>query len=84
MDSALLPFDSLGLAVSPIWRKEIAVQHAAHLSSFSKQFQPPAFPTTSNKFKLGYLCYDFNDHPTAHLAEGLFLYHNRSQQIQFR
>lgn len=26
--------------------------------------------------RVGYLCFDFNDHPTAHLAEGLFIHHS--------
>jgi len=25
--------------------------------------------------RVGYLCYDFNNHPTAHMVEGLFYYH---------
>ena len=33
------------------------------------------------KLRLGYICYDFNDHPTAHLVEGLFHHHNRSRVI---
>jgi hypothetical protein len=28
-----------------------------------------------NPLKVGYLCFDFNDHPTAHLVEGLFVEH---------
>lgn len=27
--------------------------------------------------KVGYMCFDYNDHPTAHLIEGLFLWHAR-------
>jgi protein O-GlcNAc transferase len=30
------------------------------------------------QLKAGYLCYDFNDHPTAHLVEGLFHHHASS------
>jgi predicted O-linked N-acetylglucosamine transferase (SPINDLY family) len=29
----------------------------------------------ASSLKIGYLCYDFNDHPTAHLIEGLFHHH---------
>jgi len=36
MDSALLPFDTLGSDVEPMWRKNIAVQHAGMLSRFSE------------------------------------------------
>ena len=27
--------------------------------------------------RVGYLSYDFNEHPTAHLVEGLFIHHKR-------
>ena len=30
---------------------------------------------------MGYICYDFNNHPTAHLAEGLFLWHNLTSRV---
>jgi len=89
MDSALLPFDTLGSDVTPQWRKNIAVKHAESLSLFSRNYSPETQKSrhthrsiNNNKpplLKLGYLCYDFNDHPTAHLAEGLFLYHNTSK-----
>ncbi len=80
--SALLPFDTLGLPVKPEWRRRVAVQHAQLLSDFADRIplpDPPLDP--GGKLKLGYICYDFNDHPTAHLAEGLFLHHNLTGRV---
>ena len=43
--------------------------------------QEPKYPTKTlqpgNRLRLGYLSYDFNDHPTAHMIEGLFKHHRR-------
>ena len=88
--SALLPFDTLGLPVDPAWRKEVAVLHARELSELSDRLDRPTAALRdessrrkAKKLKVGYICYDFNDHPTAHLAEGLFLWHNRSAVVDF-
>jgi predicted O-linked N-acetylglucosamine transferase (SPINDLY family) len=51
--------------------------HAAGLSRFAASLPPAPLPPAPGRLKMGYICYDFNDHPTAHLAEGLFLHHNR-------
>lgn len=32
-----------------------------------------------HRLRLGYMTYDYNDHPTAHLVEGLFAHHDRSK-----
>ncbi|GMH99028.1 hypothetical protein TrVE_jg9158 [Triparma verrucosa] len=74
--SSLLPFDTLGLPVSPRFRREIAVSHAGELSRFSSSVAPPEHKIADGRLKIGYICYDFNNHPTSHLAEGLFMWHN--------
>ena len=88
LQSALLPFDTLGLPVTPAWRKEVAVAHARHLTEWGREVEEPTPVSPESgrggerrRLKIGYICYDFNDHPTAHLAEGLFLYHNRSGRV---
>jgi predicted O-linked N-acetylglucosamine transferase (SPINDLY family) len=82
LQSALLPFDTLGLPVEPQFRKLVAEQHAYPFNDFSSRVAPPKPSVAeSKKLKIGYICYDFNDHPTAHLAEGLFLYHNKSGRV---
>ena len=83
--SSLLPFDSLGLPVSPRWRREVAVKHAEDLSRMAMASITPNYPVRefngTEKLKMGYICYDFNNHPTAHLAEGLFLWHNLTGRV---
>jgi len=80
-----LPFDTLGIEIGTEERKEIAVIHAERLSRFSRAVEgpKPGRPRGEgrNKLNLAYICYDFNDHPTAHLAEGLFLHHNRTGRV---
>jgi len=84
LQSALLPFDTLGLPVPPHWRKLVATTHAQYLSDFSDTVNPPRprlDRAQGDRLKIGYICYDFNDHPTAHLAEGLFKFHNQSNAV---
>ena len=84
--SALLPFDTLGAEVTPAWRKEVAVNHSNQWSSLQVERgraspewpRPPSLKSARGgvggrgPIHVGYICYDFNDHPTTHLVEGLF------------
>ena len=81
-DAALLPFDTLGLEMPKGKRRDVAVNHARGLSEASGRAGAPEVKRPAGKLKLSYLCYDFNDHPTAHLAEGLFLHHNRTGRVE--
>ena len=81
--STLLPFDTLILPVSPSWIKRVA-------EVYSKQWAnsdtlPLDLPTLreASKIHVGYLSYDFNDHPTSHLMEGLFVHHTKSKISSF-
>ena len=49
--------------------------------SMQPQTQPPHLqppPQPPRRLKIGYLSHDFNDHPTAHMVEGLFVHHDQS------
>lgn len=81
-DAALLPFDTLGMEIPKDKRRDIAVNHARALSELSSSMPPPLVERPAGRLKLGYICYDFNDHPTSHLAEGLFLHHNKTGRVE--
>eukprot|EP00939_MAST-03C_sp_MAST-3C-sp1_P003809 g3809.t1 len=67
---ALLPFDTLILAVSPAYQHDVAVAWSSQYLSL------PRLPTKTlrlnKRVRVGFLSYDFNDHPTAHMIEGVF------------
>ncbi|KAF0719049.1 Aste57867_1310 [Aphanomyces stellatus] len=76
--AALMPFSSLLLAVSPQLKRWVAEAYvdglvAPHATSATWSSAPP-----HRRLHVGYLSYDFNNHPTAHLMEGLFVCHNRT------
>lgn len=67
----LLPFDTLMLQVSLPDRLHIAA--AASRSYLTAQHKDASSPVRSGRsLRLGFLSFDFADHPTAHLVEGLF------------
>ncbi|GMF64801.1 unnamed protein product [Phytophthora lilii] len=75
---AFTPFDSLLHAIPPMDRKTLAIHFstkyeavAKNRGNFEALLQPPKEINTT-KLNIGYLSYDFSDHPTAHLVEGLF------------
>jgi hypothetical protein len=87
--SALLPFETLGADVSGAFRLVVARLHSAPLAAAVEGWPPPAPPppplpplgparVAAAGLRVGYLSFDFNDHPTAHLVEGLFVHHDRS------
>ncbi|RHY29413.1 hypothetical protein DYB32_006088 [Aphanomyces invadans] len=76
--SSLVPFSSLLVDLPPPLRKRIAEAYAS---------TPPRSPpldldrsrrSNTSRVHVGYLSFDFNNHPTAHLMEGLFVHHNTS------
>ncbi|KAG7391401.1 hypothetical protein PHYPSEUDO_004936 [Phytophthora pseudosyringae] len=92
---AFTPFDSLLHAISPLDRKTLAVQfstkYTADSDTGSQDFAPLVKLREGKhteqlvSLNVGYLSYDFSDHPTTHLMEGLFLTRERSmiQAIAF-
>jgi len=74
----LLPFDTLVLPVSGAWRLKAAIAQSRLLDHHGSALPAPR-PAAVSKgtLRVAYLCFDFNDHPTAHLVEGLFKWHRR-------
>ena len=89
--SSLLPFDTLTRRLSPDLRLRIAKKNAETATPFpSKKYFPyenrasrssvaSFLASKESQIRVGYMSYDYNSHPTAHLAEGLFAYHNRTR-----
>ena len=76
--AAVLPFDSLLSPYSPSFRLELA-------QSYSKAYvSRPQCYRSINKgpIAVGYMSYDFNDHPTAHLCEELFKFHKINAVVE--
>ena len=74
---ALLPFDTLLVDMPPRARMRHAVYTSRALEHYGDLLPPPAQSAPNGSLRVAYMCYDFNDHPTAHLVEGLFRWHRR-------
>ena len=74
---ALLPFDTLLVDMPPRARTRHAVYTSRALEHYGDLLPPPAPKAPNGSLRVAYMCYDFNDHPTAHLVEGLFRWHRR-------
>ena len=74
---ALLPFDTLLVDMPPRARMRHAVYTSRALEHYGDLLPPPAPSAPNGSLRVAYMCYDFNDHPTAHLVEGLFRWHRR-------
>ena len=74
---ALLPFDTLLVDMPPRARTRHAVYTSRALEHYGDLLPPPAPSAPNGSLRVAYMCYDFNDHPTAHLVEGLFRWHRR-------
>lgn len=82
---ALLPFDSLLLShpVDPAWRRRVAESHSTRYT--------PALPSSATKpetsdsdaasrdrgLTIAFIGHDFDEHPTAHMMAGVFLWQKR-------
>ncbi|OQR80956.1 hypothetical protein ACHHYP_16966 [Achlya hypogyna] len=78
LTSSMTAFTSLALPMHPSLRRAIAESTVRPL--LRQEPLPPATPGTGRRrLHVGYLSYDFNNHPTAHLMEGLFRCHNASR-----
>ena len=74
---ALLPFDTLLVDMPPRARMRHAVYTSRALEHYGDLLPAPAPNAPNGSLRVAYMCYDFNDHPTAHLVEGLFRWHRR-------
>ena len=77
---ALLPFDTLLVDMPPAARRRHAEMTSRALEHYGDLLPPPAPPTPNGSLRVAFMCYDFNDHPTAHLVEGLFRWHRRFRE----
>jgi predicted O-linked N-acetylglucosamine transferase (SPINDLY family) len=74
----ITPYHSLTLDISPELKKQIAINYASmRYSNIQQKFEHNRKP--NNPIRIGYVCADYRDHPTAHLINGLFKYHDRSK-----
>ncbi|OWZ11401.1 UDP-N-acetylglucosamine-peptide N-acetylglucosaminyltransferase [Phytophthora megakarya] len=85
----MTPFDSLLHAISPLERKMLAVRFStmytldavrSRNNALSSQFNLPEDKHSDRvtDLNIGYLSYDYTDHPTMHLMEGIFATRSRS------
>ncbi|KAF4034950.1 Glycosyl transferase family 41 [Phytophthora infestans] len=80
---AFTPFDSLLHAMSPLDRRSVAVRFSTKFTTgeVETRIKEVALPVKLHEgrqskqltsLNVGYLSYDFSDHPTTHLMEGIF------------
>lgn len=82
--AALMPFDTLMHAMPSPVRKQIAAVHASQFVQLVQPLQPmppliQSATASTPQLCVGYLSYDFTDHPTAHLLKGLFASSDRTR-----
>lgn len=81
--SSLMPFDAVMYPIDPLTRKQITMvysnQFVTRTGSAEKHSMPPLGGVSSSdmqgrtqRLNVGYVSYDFTDHPTAHLLKGVF------------
>mmetsp|Transcript_21874 Transcript_21874/g.35228 ORF Transcript_21874/g.35228 Transcript_21874/m.35228 type:complete len:764 (+) Transcript_21874:286-2577(+) len=75
---SLLPFDTLLMPLDPAFRLRIAVTYAAQYGPIARNHPYPK----TKQIKVGYLSYDYSDHPTAHLCEDLFNVHTEFDRVE--
>ena len=76
--NAWMPFDTLGLPVSPSWKRKVAQVHSNDI--VNKQLLAVVHNhdamTVQRKPRLGFMSHDFSDHPTTYLFEGVTAAHD--------
>ena len=92
-EASLLPFDTLLLPTpSSAWTLRVARSHSVKWEGTDKYapmaLDPALLPVSTassgdgsrrDRLRIGYVSHDFNDHPTAHMAEGLFEHHDTTR-----
>ena len=75
--NAWMPFDTLGLPVTPSWKRKVAQVHSNDI--VNKQLLAVVHNhhdmTVQRKPRLGFMSHDFSDHPTTYLFEGVAAAH---------
>jgi len=67
---SLKPFDTLGLPVSPSWKRKVAKLAASPTELAAPRYKSD--PTKDEKkLRLGFSSFDFSNHPTTFLFEGI-------------
>lgn len=74
---SISPYHSLCLPIEQQTQLEIAQHYAKQLRT--RQNFAPERNRRKTKLRLGYVCADFREHPTAHLILQLFALHNRDE-----
>lgn len=77
----LLPFDSLLVPISQMDRKMIAMNYSNNMKSGLSYERRQVLP--QENLTIGFISFDFNDHPTAHLIESIFyiIHKKRSEGV---
>ena len=76
----LLPFDTLILPISPQYQMEVAVAWSEQWNKLyrsscrhhSAQLDDATREDGTERVRVGFMSHDYNDHPTAHMIEGIF------------
>ncbi|KAJ8602487.1 hypothetical protein CTAYLR_001222 [Chrysophaeum taylorii] len=76
----LLPFDTLLLPIDGATRLKTARAQSRMFEHYETNLPPRL--GDEGIMTVAYLCHDFNDHPTAHLVEGLFRWHRRLRDVR--
>ncbi|KAL3658168.1 hypothetical protein V7S43_016798 [Phytophthora oleae] len=78
VSDAFTPFDSLLHDISPQDRKLLAIQFSTkYTTGATHRTVKLREGTQLSRLNVGYLSYDFSDHPTTHLMEGVFATRDR-------
>lgn len=80
--AAFQPFLAYEVPVSNVVRRAVAQHYADRIVARARHgaFSPPSAPPAPGpRLRVGYLSADFHNHPTMHLAAGLFELHDRSR-----
>ncbi|KAF0687141.1 Aste57867_21112 [Aphanomyces stellatus] len=75
---SLLPFDATLMAISDEIKKAVAVAHCPQWEQTLPLDRPPR-QTLSSRLRVGYLGYDFRNHPMGQLTIGALEHHNHSR-----
>lgn len=74
LQPSLLPFDTLLVDFEQSFKSNIAKKYASKQPAANKHGHWRL--ERDARLRIGYFSHDFTDHPTAHLMEGLFHFHN--------
>lgn len=80
--SALMPFDTLLYPMKSSDRKNVAIvyarQYEAQDDTAFRSVSSNQLQLDNGRLRIGFLSYDFSNHPTTHLMEGIFAFADRS------